>query len=187
MHGTTFSTEWTVTHSVLMRAGAQTFGALYGIDTQRTDIAADPRTVIRDVLRGGSVPTTGTDTWALYYNAHQFLQGDSDGGWGVFVRVGLSDGNPNLVRWNVAGGTGGIGLFPGRTSDRWGLGAFCLGMSDEDLLRGLGVDDEIGGELFYDVAVTPWLHVTLDAQVIDSALPRAGTAWVLGVRTHVVL
>ena len=183
-HGTTFSTEWVVAHSLADHSGAQTFGALYGIDARRTDIAADPRTVVGDILRGQSVPTTRTDTWALYYNAHQFIHGDSDGGWGIFVRFGLSDGNPNLVKWNAAGGMGGTALLPGRTHDRWGLGAFCLGMSDEDLLQGLGVDDEVGGEVFYNVAVTPWFHVTLDAQVIDSALPLADTAWVLGLRTH---
>lgn len=186
-HGTTFSTEWTFSHRLTDREGAQTFGGLYGIDARRTDIATDPRVILVGVLRGEPVPTTAANTWALYYNAHQFIQGDGDGGWGVFLRVGLADGNPNLVRWNAAGGLGGIGLLPGRAHDRWGLGAFGLGMSDEDLLQGLGVGDEVGGEVFYNVAVTPWLHVTLDAQVIDSALPFADTAWVLGVRTHLHL
>jgi porin len=183
-HGTTFATEWVVAHRLTERSGAQTFGTLYGIDARRTDIAADPRSVVGGILRGEPVPTTRADTWALYYNAHQFIHGDRDEGWGIFVRVGLSDGNPNLVKWNAAGGMGGTGLLPGRSHDRWGLGVFSLGMSDQDLLQGLGIDDEIGGELFYNVAVTPWLHVTLDAQVIDSALPPADTAWVLGLRTH---
>ena len=186
-HGTTFSTEWAVAHRLAGHAGAQTFGALYGIDARRADIAADPRTVVGDILRGLPAPTTRADTWALYYNAHQFLHGDEDGGFGVFVRVGLSDGNPNLVAWNAAGGLAGTGLLPRRPHDRWGLGAFGIGASDEDLLRGLGVEDEVGGEVFYAVALTPWLHVTLDAQVIDGALPAADTAWVLGVRTHLGL
>ncbi len=186
-HGTTFSTEWTVAHTLADRPGAETFGLLYGIDARRTDIAADPRTVLTEVIHGRPVPTTSADTWALYYNAHQFLHGDGDGGWGVFLRAGVSDGNPNVVKWNAAGGVSGIGALPGRPHDRWGLGAFALGLSHEDLLRGLGVGTEIGGELFYDVAVTPWLHVTLDAQVVDSALPGADTTGVLGVRTHVTL
>jgi len=184
-HGTTFATEWTVSHRLLDRPGAETFGALYGIDERRADIAADPRTVLVDLLRGRPAPTTLEDSWALYFNAHQYLQGDGDGGFGFFVRAGLSDGNPNLVKWNAAGGFGGIGSLPRRPRDRWGLGAFAVGMSDEDLLRGLGVGTEVGGELFYNFAVTPWLHLTLDAQVIDSALRRADTAWVLGMRTHV--
>jgi porin len=168
------------------REGSQTFGFLYGINASRTDIAANPRIVISSITHDRPVPTTEADTWAFYYNAHQYLQGDAEGGWGIFARFGVSDGNPNLVRWNVAGGLGGIGLIPGREHDRWGLGTFYLDMSDEDLLNGLRVSDEVGGELFYNIIVTPWFHVTLDAQVIDSALPASDTAWVLGMRTHFI-
>ena len=74
-----------------------------------------------------------------------------------------------------------------RPNDSWGIGAFYLGLSDEDLLEGLNVEEEVGAELFYNVAITPWLHVTPDVQVIDSALPRSDTAWVLSLRTHVEL
>ncbi len=183
--GTTFSTEWTLGHEVLELAGAQTLGSAYGIDARRTDIAADLRRVLGGVLLGQPVPTTRADTWAFYYNAHQYVHGDADGGWGVFVRFGLSDGDPNPVRSNVAGGLGGTGLLPRRESDRWGLGVYHLDLSDEDLLDGLDIGDEVGGEVFYNVAVTPWFHVTLDAQVIDSALPAVDTTWVLAVRGHV--
>jgi porin len=106
------------------------------------------------------------------------------GAYGVFARFGISDGNPNPVKLNLAGGLGGKGLLTQRPQDIWGVGVFYLDMSDEDLLKGLHVGDEIGGELFYNIAVARWFHVTLDAQVIDSALPRAGTAWIFGVRTH---
>ena len=182
--GTTFSTEWTFGHKLLARPGAQTFGFLYGIDASRTAIAANPRLVLGSILSGQPIPTTNDDTWAFYYNAHQYLRGDSEGGWGVFARFGISDGDPNPVSMNLAGGLGGKGLLPQRRQDTWGAGAFYLDMSNEDLLKGLNVDDEVGGELFYNIAVTPWFRVTLDAQVIDSALPGADTAWVLGVRTH---
>jgi porin len=33
--------------------------------------------------------------------------------------------------------------------------------------------------------VTPWLHATLDLQVIDSALPRVDTTWLLAGRVNV--
>jgi porin len=185
--GTTLSTEWTVGYALQQRPGAQTFGLLYGIDASRTAIATDPRLVIGRILLGQPIPTTNDDTWAFYYNASQYLRGDAEAGWGLFVRFGISDGNPNPVKWNAAGGLGGKGLVPYRTQDSWGLGAFYLGMSDEDLLKGLNVGDEVGGDVYYNVAVTPWLHVIVDAQGIDSALPRADTVWVLGVRTHVAL
>jgi porin len=186
-HGTTFATEWTLRHALAERAGAQTFGALYGVGARRTDIATDPRNLIDEVLHGRPVPTTSADSWALYYNAYQLLQGDGAHGWGVFVRLGVSDGNPNPVAWNAAGGVGGTGLLPARSEDGWGIGTFYVGISHADLLKNLGVNDELGGEVFYNVAIRPWLHVTLDVQVIDSALPRADTACVLGLRTHVDL
>jgi porin len=183
-HGTTFSTEWTFGHTLANRPGAQTLGLLYGINERRTDIAADPRLVLISILAGVPVPTTTADTWAVYYNAHQYLQGDAEGGWGLFTRLGFSDGNPNFVRWNFAGGVGGIGLLPGRKNDGWGLGVFYLGMSNEDLLRGLGVRDELGSECFYNIALSPVFHVSLDAQVMNSALPHVDTTWILGMRTH---
>ncbi|TXT36075.1 MAG: porin [Planctomycetota bacterium] len=183
-HGTTFSTEWTFAHKLGERPGAQTFGFLYGINARRTDIAADPRLVIISIVLGLPIPTTESDTWAFYYNAHQFVRGDDSGGWGVFARWGISDGNPNFVKQNAALGVGGVGLFPSRKQDRWGLGTFFVDMSEEDLLKGLNVGDEFGGEVYYNIAVRPSLHITLDAQVIDSALPRVDTTWVFGVRTN---
>ncbi len=185
--GTTFSTEWTLGHTLRDRPGAQTVGFLYGIDASRTAIASDPRLVLGGILSGQPIPTTSDDTWALYYNGHQYLRGDAEGGWGLFARFGVSDGNPNPVRWNAAGGVGGTGLLPRRGRDTWGLGVFYLGLSDEDLLQGLNLGDEVGGDLFYNLAATPWLGLIADVQVIDSALPRADTVWVLGLRTHVRL
>jgi porin len=183
--GTTFSTEWTFGHKFFAPPGAQTFGFLYGLDASRINIAANPRLVLGSILSGQPVPTTRADTWAFYYNAHQYLRGDSEHGWGLFARFGISDGNPNPVKLNLAGGLGGKGLLPQRQQDTWGVGVFYLDLSDEDVLKALHVGHEVGSELFYNIALTPWLRVTLDAQGIDSALPRADTAWVLGVRTHV--
>jgi porin len=185
--GTTFSTEWTLHHELRGRGGAQTLGVLYGIDASRADIAADPRRVLAGALAGQPIPETESDTWAVYHNAHQMIRGDEERGWGAFVRLGVSDGDPNPVRFTAAAGLGGVGLFAARVRDRWGAGAFYLDLSEEDLLEGLGLDEEVGGEVFYNFAATPWLGVTLDAQVIDSALPSADTAWVLGIRTHVRL
>jgi porin len=184
--GTTFSTEWTVAHVLGERGGANTFGALYGIEARRTDIAADPRRVLISVLLGQPVPDTDDPSWSLYWNGHQYVQGDGAGGWGVFGRLGLSDGDPNPVKWNAALGIGGVGLIPGRSADGWGVGAFYLGLSEEDLLKGLRVDDEAGGEAYYRIVVVPGFAVTLDAQVIDSALPNRDTSWVLGLRTSFV-
>lgn len=50
------------------------------------------------------------------------------------------------------------------------------------ILSSAGLDNEIGGGLFYNVQLTPATNLTFDVQVVDSALPGADTAVVLGLR-----
>jgi porin len=47
------------------------------------------------------------------------------------------------------------------------------------------VRDERGLELFYNVGVTPWCHITPDLQVITPTLGLAKTSVVLGLRTKI--
>jgi porin len=47
------------------------------------------------------------------------------------------------------------------------------------------VRDERGLELFYNVGVTPWCHVTMDLQVITPLLERAHTSVVPGLRVKI--
>lgn len=183
--GTTFSTEWTFVHELLGRAGAQTVGFLYGIDGDRTALGTGRRSLLESILSGQPLPSSSDDTWAVYYNAHQYVAGDDERGWGLFFRWGVSDGDPNPVPWSVAGGLGGVGLLPGRDEDAWGAGVYGIGVSDEELIRALGIDDEVGGEVYYGVRLTGWMQLTLDVQLIDPGLPRAGTAVVAGTRAHV--
>lgn len=47
------------------------------------------------------------------------------------------------------------------------------------------VRDERGLELFYNVGVTPWCHVTADMQVVTPILEAARTSLVLGLRAKI--
>jgi len=49
------------------------------------------------------------------------------------------------------------------------------------------VDDELGGEVYYNIAVAPSLHITLDAQVIDPASARNDTTSAFGVRIGIAV
>lgn len=180
--GTTIATQWTFKHSLANAPGGQTVGFLDSIGRTRTDIFQDPRIFLRNLVAARSVPTADKNSWALYYNAYQYIAGDERRGWGPFLRAGLSDGDPNPVKWNIAAGLGGRGTFAGRDGDRWGIGFYHLGMSDKGLLGAADIGDESGGELFYNVALTPAVHATLDSQWVSSGRPRQQTAWVLGAR-----
>jgi porin len=180
--GTTFATSWTVKHTLWDRPGGQLFGAVYAIDKSQTDIAADPRVFIANLITAGTVPSTTKDTWALYYNAYQYVSGNEQRGWGPFLRAGISDGNPNPIKYDVSVGLGGKGTFFDRDNDRWGVGYYHLGMSDAGLLAGLHIGDEDGAEAFYNLAITPALHLTFDTQLVSSARPRQQTAGIFATR-----
>jgi porin len=113
---------------------------------------------------------------------------DQTRSWGMFGNAGISDGKPNPIQWSVIVGIGGTSPVPNRPMDTFGLAYYYLGLSDDFKTVAQAVAplrDERGAELFYNVAVTPWCHVTADLQVITPALQRAETSLVLGLRAKI--
>lgn len=178
--GTTFATEWEIEYELGGKPGGMVIGGLYSIDQPRRPFG-NPRLSL-EVFEDEEESETTKDSWSIFWNGFQYLTGDEERGMGVFARLGLADGNPNPVRWHGALGLGGNGLLPGRERDRWGCGLYYQELADGVLAKTLQLGSEWGGEVFYNVALTSWMNVTLDAQIIDSALPQAGTVVVLGSR-----
>lgn len=139
-----------------------------------TTLDQDPRFLlpVADIA-----PQTDDDSWNASWNFDQYLT-DS---WGVFGRIGVSDGEVNLIEQFYSAGIGGTGIIPGRENDRFGVGWFYAGLSDSFAGRVLD-NNEQGVEIFYDIAVTPWFRLAADAQFIKPALKTADTATVLGLR-----
>ena len=114
--------------------------------------------------------------WNAYYNFDQFLYEPKKGsgeGVGIFGRFGASDGDPNFMHYFYSLGIGGKGMIPGRSRDRFGLGFYYIDVSNPEL-QGLFQNtkllrDEYGFEAFYNVAITPWLMLTPDIQVVRGA------------------
>jgi len=98
-------------------------------------------------------------------------------------------------------GVGAKGLIPGRDLDQFGLGYYYSTIRNPTLQVGtVGLSllqDEWGFEAYYNAALTPWLLVSPDIQVIGGAQkkqiqgPNAGSfidnAVVLGFRLQVLL
>jgi porin len=151
-------------------------------------------------------------SWNIYYNFDQYFYEPKKGsgeGIGVFGRFGASDGNPNFMHFFYSLGIGGKGVIPGRERDRYGLGFYYIDVNNPELqgvFRGTKLlRDEYGFEAFYNIAITRWLLVTPDIQIVRGAqtnavtvvqgplgvLPRldkksVGTATILGLRMQVV-
>jgi len=104
----------------------------------------------------------------------------------VFGNVGISDGMPNPIHWSAIFGIGGSSPIPNRNLDTFGIAYYYLGFSDSfESLAPPFLRDEHGLELFYNVAVTPWFHVTADLQVITPLLQPVHTSLVLGLRSKI--
>lgn len=143
------------------------------------------------------------ETWAIYYNFDQYVwspPGDPTRGVGPFFRFGVSDGLANPIKYHYNVGIGGAGIVPGRPNDSFGIGWSRIEFSKDlaPLLRralDLGLEREDAVEAYYNVAVTPWLGVTLDLQVVEPGLKKTlsssgqltdvGTAVIGGLRAFV--
>jgi porin len=120
-------------------------------------------------------PSSNAMKNARYYGAYSFDQylyqsaANPKEGIGLFGQVGLSDGNPNWLRWSMLAGIGGTGLIPGRHLDNYGVGysyaSPAPGLRALDGLR-TPIKDEQCLEVFYNFAVTPWMVLGADFQVI---------------------
>lgn len=133
-----------------------------------------------------------TGSWSVYANFYQSLWvdvSDEKRNWGVFGQFGLSDGNPNPIRYVANGGIGGRSMFTGRTLDTFGIGYFYLGLSEnyKALTQPLLPQrDEFGAELFYNYAITPWCRLTGDMQIARPSTVEFDTAIITGLRLQLL-
>ena len=130
-------------------------------------------------------------SWSLAYNFDQAFYASPDDPkkvWGVFGNWGLADGTTSPIRSFSNVGVSGTSPIQGRAQDTFGVGYYYLGVSDtlkELAPKLLPLRNEQGVELFYNIAVTPWFHITPDLQILDPFLKRADTAVVAGMRAKI--
>jgi porin len=114
------------------------------------------------------------NTWCFYYNFDQYVYEPKKGkGIGIFGRFGVSDGNPNPVHHFYSIGIGGKGVVPGRDLDAFGLGYYYIDISSPKFTGAVKTTeflrDEYGVEAYYNLAITPWMKLTPDIQIIRPA------------------
>lgn len=165
-------------------------------DKSQVELRQNTRLIIRQRILeklglgpGPALNRQGSD-WSFMYDFDQYLYtkpGTKDQGFGLFGRFGVSDGTVNPVGQFYSLGVGGKGMIPTRDQDTFGVGCYYLRVSDNfgPALKRL-VGDEQGIEAYYNIQVTPWLHITPDIQVIGPGRERFDdTAIVAGVRMRI--
>jgi porin len=186
--------------------GHQLFGALFS-NKKFTSIDQNARFIFENGAFEGK-----KGSWNVHYNFDQYLYEPKKGsgeGIGIFGRFGASDGNPNFMHFFYSLGIGGKGVVPTRERDRYGFGFYYIDIKNPEL-QGLFrniklLRDEYGFEAFYNIAITPWLQLTPDIQVVRGAQKEKftiargplgvpsivsrksiGTATILGLRLQMV-
>jgi len=203
-HATTSDLDKLFAHGVVLSALAKMSVAPFGLPghqnigvnwSSRKFTSVDPASFV-NIPGQGLAAGQESGSWALWYTFDQYLwvsQSDPNVGWGVFGMAGISDGNPNSVRWNMTIGIGGNSLIPGRERDTFGVGYFRIGLSSDfkNLLGGslappgLAQRDEQGVELFYNAALTPWCHLTGDLQIVEPSTKNLHTTVLTGMRLKI--
>ena len=150
--------------------GHQLFGAVF---SNKTFSSVDQNA--RFIFENGAFEEK-KGSWNIYYNFDQYFYEPKKGsgeGIGIFGRFGASDGNPNFMHFFYSLGIGGKGVIPTRERDRYGFGFYYIDINNprlQGLFRTVKLlRDEYGFEAFYNVAITPWLLVTPDIQVVRGA------------------
>jgi len=191
--GTTWATTADYRANLNQLPGGGSISFYYGFDTDFARVGGlnfDP----------GNVPVTDTtsDSWAVDWSGWQYLYVEGDSrtvdpsngrqdlqGVGLFARVGIADKDTNPIYWTFSAGFSGRGSIPGRDADTWGIGYFYNDVQglNQDFIS---FNNTNGGvEVYYDIALFGWAHLTLDAQWVKSAFDSVENATIVGGRLNV--
>jgi porin len=104
-------------------------------------------------------------------------------GIGIFGDFGWGDPEVNVANQFYAIGLCGRGLVPTRENDTFGVGFFYTHLSSALVpLIKENIRDPYGVEAYYNVELTPWMHLTADLQILSPADTSTDTAIVGGLR-----
>jgi porin len=194
--GATLATDLVVRSSPLGLPAILNVG---GVFTTANYTSLDP-SVYLDLLRQGQLQSAvgsgnlpvEDGSWALYASSSQALwqsKSDPKATWGVFGGLGISDGNPNPIKYYGSVGIGGRSMSSARPLDSWGIGYYYVGLSEEIKTLTQSVRplrDEYGAEAFYNIALLPSCRLTPNLEIARSGLVGVSPPLLFGLRLEMI-
>jgi porin len=170
------------------KSGSHTFVTTYGTKDY-TLLNQDPRLALGALADYPVTLEEKGNSWSFTYNMHQYLyteQEDPTQGYGVFGRLGFADEETSPIADFYSVGIGGKGMIDGRDNDTYGIGYFYATLSDEfgSVIQHV-LGDAQGLELFYNIELTKWLHITPDFQIIEPSDRTIDTIYIAGLRAKI--
>jgi hypothetical protein len=90
----------------------------------------------------------------------------------LWLTGAVADKSPSFARWSVLGTVEALGPLASRPMDRMGFAGWYTAWNDsyKDELRVIGVSPRnvFGFELYYNLAINPWLNLTVDLQLVQN-------------------
>jgi porin len=193
--GWTAVTEWAIDHDLLgLRVGHVVSFAFafdndfFKFEDPRLEYPLDDAPIL--------IFSSKDESWAFWYNGRLSVwthDEDEDRSAGIFVRFGYADEDTNPIEWNISAGIGGVGIFDLRPKDRFGIGVYHIEPSNGFPLPQLGIGDETGFEMFYNIHLLQGATLSVDLQYIDTSFGQGDfvtrtpdDAWVGGLRLRIV-
>ena len=103
----------------------------------------------------------------------------------LFIGGTVGPDNPQFAQYHIFAAIEAFGLLPSRPDDRMGVSGWNNWLSDDfkDLVQPVArLRDTWGVEIYYNIAINKWLHLTPDLQLIRSEVKGTDLAIVPGVR-----
>jgi porin len=160
---------------------------VFAAGSTREQPSNDPRDVI--LIPGvGLVDTDEEKPWDIAMYAYQvFWQAENDPNRKATIFIGGTVGpdNPQFAQYHVFAAIEAHGPMGSRPQDRMGVSFWKNWLSDDykQLVRPVAnLRDLYGFELYYNIAINKWLHVTPDLQFIKNEVKGNDLAIVPGIR-----
>jgi porin len=129
------------------------------------------------------------EAWDIaWYFQQDFWQAKNNSKRHATLLFGATTGNddPNFSESNAFLAVEGFGLMESRAQDRMGVSGWYSSISDDykDFTDDIGIPlrDTWGFELYYNVEINKWLHLTPDLQLIENQNEGDNFAIIPGVR-----
>jgi len=170
-----------------------------GWTNKKTSSLDNPLLILGAILGLGDLPQKNGN-WMIGFSANQYLYVPKEPsekevkatpfiiqpeGIGVFARFHYAPEDRNLFSYFASVGISGRGVIPTRPLDRYGVGFYGLFASDElknTLLLKDAIGTEWGMEVFYNLAITPWLQFSPSVQYVDSGIKSVDHSVVVTTR-----
>jgi porin len=186
-NGEVYAAEYSQPTNFFDLPGKHLFAGTYS-NKDFTALDVDNRTLLSSLLGFGTLPKD-EGSWCGYYNFHQYLvteEDDETQGFGLFGRYGIADKETSPIEAFYSIGLGGKGAIEGRDNDTWGVGYYYIRLSDKlpPALKSI-TEDPQGFEVFYNIEVSPSVHITPDLQIVNPARSNYSTAIIAGCRVKI--